>query len=48
LLIETAVGGGCATIVTEDLQDGSIVSGAAICHPFAGEALAPTLEALLA
>jgi predicted nucleic acid-binding protein len=47
LLIESALGGGCAIVVTEDLQDGATVGGTAICHPFAGEALAPNLEALL-
>ncbi len=47
LLIETAAGFGCAIVVTEDLQDGMTVGGATIYHPFAGRALAPSLQALL-
>ena len=48
LLIATAGEVGCETILTEDLDDGSIVHGVRVINPFHPDGLAPAAEALLA
>lgn len=48
LLVASAAEAGCTTILTEDLADGSLLFGVQIINPFAGAALAPQAEAVLA
>jgi predicted nucleic acid-binding protein len=47
LLVATAAEGGCTSILTEDLADGSSLFGVRILNPFAGNALAPAASVLL-
>ena len=47
LLVATAAEGGCSSILTEDLADGSVMQGVRIINPFAGDALTPAAAALL-
>lgn len=47
LLLTTAAEAGCATILTEDLADGALLSGVRIVNPFAGGRLAPAADSLL-
>jgi predicted nucleic acid-binding protein len=47
LLIATAAEAGCTTILTEDLDDGSVVRGVRVLNPFDAGLLAPEAEALL-
>ncbi len=48
LLVITAAEAGCTAILTEDLADGTLLAGVRVINPFAGTALAPAAEALLA
>jgi predicted nucleic acid-binding protein len=48
LLIATGAEAGCATILTEDLSDGSLVHGVRVLNPFGTSARTPTAAALLA
>ncbi len=47
LLVETALEGGCAVVVTEDMHDGAMLGSARICHPFADGKLTQDVESLL-
>lgn len=47
LLIATAAEGGCATILSEDMQDGALLGGLRIVNPFHGTTLAPDARTLL-
>jgi len=47
LLVITATEAGCGAILTEDLADGTVLSGVRIINPFAGTALSAEAEALL-
>jgi predicted nucleic acid-binding protein len=48
VLVATAAEAGCETILTEDLDDGSLVHGVRVVNPFGVDGLAPAAEALLA
>lgn len=48
VLVATAAEAGCQTILTEDLDDGSLVHGVRVVNPFGADGLAPAAEALLA
>ena len=47
LLVCTAAEAGCTTILTEDLDNGALLSGVRIINPFAGGRLGPEVSALL-
>jgi predicted nucleic acid-binding protein len=47
LLVATAAGAGCTTILTEDMSDGTVLHGVRILNPFAGDGLTEAAEALL-
>ncbi len=47
LLIATAAGAGCTTILTEDMADGSALFGVRILNPFAAAGLTPAAADLL-
>jgi predicted nucleic acid-binding protein len=48
LLVHTAAEAGCTAILTEDLAENTSLGGIQIINPFAGTALSPEAEALLA
>ena len=48
LLIATAAEAGCATILTEDLADGTSLCGVKVVNPFGGNNLSVAAAALLA
>ena len=48
LLVATAAEGGCATILTEDLSDGSMIHGVRVANPFADAHPSPLVSRLLA
>jgi predicted nucleic acid-binding protein len=47
LLVATAAEGGCTLVLTEDMADGSLLSGVQIHNPFAGEGLTELTRQLL-
>ena len=47
LLVITATEAGCTAILTEDLADGTVLSGVRIINPFAGATLSAKAEALV-
>ncbi len=47
LLAATAFEGGCAAILSEDMQDSTVLGGLRIVNPFHGTALAPQARDLL-
>jgi predicted nucleic acid-binding protein len=47
LLVVTAAEAGCAAILTEDLADGSVLSGVRVLNPFAGSEIPLEVRALL-
>jgi len=48
LLVATAAEGGCSAILTEDLDDGSILEGVRVINPFGPENLSEAAMRLLA
>ncbi|HEV2363684.1 MAG TPA: PIN domain-containing protein [Caulobacteraceae bacterium] len=47
LLIETAAEGGCAIVLSADLQNGARLGAVSILNPFEGDQIAPMAERLL-
>jgi predicted nucleic acid-binding protein len=47
LLIATAAEAGCSTILTEDMPDGTVLSGVRIVNPFAGDGLSEAAARVL-